>query len=317
VIPDITQFISTTANVGPDTAHGIVRTVVAVLVIWAVRRVVLFIVFRRVEDARRRYAWRKTTGYLGAAIGAVTLAVIWIEDVGSVATFVGLVAAGVAIALRDIVVNLAGWLYIVARRPLVVGDRIQIGTYAGDVIDIRLFAFTILEIRNWVEADQSTGRVVHIPNGQLLREPLANYNQGFSHIWNEIPVLLTFESNWRRGKELLEEIAREHAESLSQTAEQKLREASKRFMIYYTKLTPAVYTTVSQSGVLLTIRYLTQPQRRRVTEAEMWEDILTRFAESPDIEFAYPTTRFFDHVRETMSPDLPGSPVAAGPERDK
>ncbi len=261
-MPDIAELISSTANVGPDTAHRIVQTIITILVIWAVRRVVLFVVFRRVEDVRHRYGWRKVSGYLGATIVAVTLALIWFRGIGSLATFAGLFAAGIAIALRDIFVNLAGWLYIVARRPLVVGDRIQVGSFCGDVIDIRLFAFTILEIRNWVDADQSTGRVVHIPNGQLLQNPLANYNQGFSHIWNEIPILLTFESNWKKGKELLEQIAREHAENLGHDAEAKLREASKRFMIYYTKLTPAVYTKVSQSGVLLTISYLTKPQRR-------------------------------------------------------
>jgi len=315
-MPEITQFISSAANVGLETAYRIVWTIIAIVGIWAARRIVLFVVFRRVEDARRRYGWRKVSGYLGATIGAVALALIWLQGIGSLATFAGLFAAGIAIALRDIIVNLAGWLYIVARRPLVVGDRIQVGDFCGDVIDIRLFAFTILEIRNWVDADQSTGRVVHVPNGQTLMQPLANYNQGFSHIWNEIPVLLTFESNWKKAKELLEQIAREHAENLSSDAEQKLREASKRFMIYYTKLTPAVYTKVSQSGVLLTIRYLTQPQQRRTTEAAMWEDILTRFAEASDIEFAYPTTRFFDHIRETMSPDLSGAPATGGAETE-
>lgn len=61
------------------------------------------------------------------------------------------------------------------KRPFDVGDRIQIAGFAGDVVDIRIFEFTLLEIGNWVDADQSTGRVVHIPNQKLLTEPIANY----------------------------------------------------------------------------------------------------------------------------------------------
>ncbi len=293
-MPDITGFIQSSAHVGPNTAQNILLSVAAILLLWAIRRVVLAVVFRRTEDARARYAWRKVSGYFAAAIGAIVLAFVWFEDVGSLATFAGLVAAGVAIALRDIVSNLAGWLYIVTRRPLAVSDRIQIGNHAGDVIDIRIFAFTILEIGNWVEADQSTGRVVHIPNGELLRQPLANYTQGFSHIWNEIPVLITFESDWRKAKEILGEIVREHAESLSKEAQQRLREASKRFMIFYARLTPTVYTSVRESGVLLTLRYLCKPRSRRTTEQVMWESILTEFSKEPAIDFAYPTRRFYD-----------------------
>lgn len=67
------------------------------------------------------------------------------------------------------------WLFILWRRPFELGDRIQIGEDAGDVIDSRIFQFTILEIGNWVAADQSTGRLIHIPNQSVFTTPLANH----------------------------------------------------------------------------------------------------------------------------------------------
>ncbi len=103
----------------------------------------------------------------------------------------GLFTAGLAIALKDPLTNLAGWLFIVFRKPFIVGDRIQIGPHAGDVVDIRPFQFTILEIRNWVDADQSTGRMIHLPNAKVFVEAQANYSLGFNYIWNEIVVRLT------------------------------------------------------------------------------------------------------------------------------
>ena len=88
-----------------------------------------------------------------------------------------------------------------------------------DVIDQRLFRFTLLEIGNWVEADQSTGRVIHVPNSWVFTEDIANYTAGFSYIWNELPVLVTFESDWRRAKRLLQSIADElHCDESEQAA---------------------------------------------------------------------------------------------------
>src|SRR3989442_7605528 len=86
-------------------------------------------------------------------------------------------------------VNLAGWVFIIWRSPFALGDRIQIGQHAGDVIDVRLFQFTLNEIGNWVQADQSTGRIIHIPNGKVLTEVIANYSEGVQYIWHEIPSL--------------------------------------------------------------------------------------------------------------------------------
>lgn len=190
------------------------------------------------------------------------------------ATFLGLASAGLAIALRDPVINLAGWAFILWRRPFDVGDRIQIGEHAGDVIDVRIFQFTLMEIGNWVAADQSTGRIIHVPNGRIFSEVLANYSKGFQYIWNEIPVLVTFESDWEKAKALLQEIADRHAAHLSQSAEERVRRAASRFMIKYSQLTPTVYTQVEASGVLLTIRYLCEPRWRRSSAHAIWEDVL-------------------------------------------
>jgi small-conductance mechanosensitive channel len=169
---------------------------------------------------------------------------------------------------------------------------------AGDVVDLRIFQFTLLEIGNWVDADQSTGRIIHIPNGKVFTEVLANYSKGFQYIWNEIPVLITFESNWEKAKEILQKIGSKHAEHLSESAKKKLRDAARKFLIFYSKLTPTVYTSVKDSGVLLTMRYLCEPRRRRGSEHAIWEDILCEFNKCPDYDFAYPTQRFFNSLRE-------------------
>ena len=101
-----------------------------------------------------------------------------------------------------------------SRKPFKVGDRIEIDQITGDVIDIRIFQFSVVEVGNWIDADQSTGRIVQVPNSKVLREALANYQIGFEYIWHEIPVLITFESDWKKAKGLLQKIANDNVENL-------------------------------------------------------------------------------------------------------
>lgn len=280
-------------GLGVDLQYKLLISAILVLVLVFARRGVLRVVDRKVEDPRLRYRWSKSSAYTASVIGLLLLAQIWFTAIRDVGTFLGLLSAGVAIALKDLVADLAGWIFILWRRPFDPGDRIQIGDHAGDVVDIRIFAFTIMEIGNWVDADQSTGRIIHLPNALVFSQPMANYTASFPFLWNELPVLVTFESDWRKAKKVLLEIAVEEGTETSREAERTLRATSKRFLIHYTKLTPVVYTAVQDSGVLLTIRYLTQPRQRRGTAQAMWERILDAFADAPDMDFAYPTQRVY------------------------
>ncbi len=269
----------------------LVATLLIVGGLWLVQRVILALVYRGAQDPRVRYKWRKTITYFALLVGLLLVGHTWIVHVGSLATFLGLFTAGLAISLKDIVQNLAGWAFIVWSRPFDVGDRVQVGSHAGDVIDLHLFQFTLNEIGNWVDADQSTGRIIHVPNGKVLSEPVVNYDKGFRYIWSEIPVTVTFESNWKKAKQILERIAAQHAEQLTDQVEKELLEASRQYLIAYTKLTPIVYVRVMDHGICLTIRYLIRSRFRRGSENAVWQEVLDAFAAEPDIDFAYPTAR--------------------------
>jgi len=295
---NLAEWIKEVLGLSPGVQLKIFASLVIALILRIIYSLIIKIVRRRTENVRIRYSWRKILGYIVIILGIFLIGRLWFSGFHSIATYLGLLSAGIAIALKDVVSNFAGWLFIISRRPFSAGDRIQIGEYSGDVIDLRIFQFTLLEIGNWVNADQSTGRIIHIPNGIVLNEPLTNYSKGFQYIWNEVPILITFESNWEKAKKILQKIANENAEHLTKAAERRIKEASKKFMIFYSKLTPIVYTSVEGSGVLLTIRYLCEPQRRRGSEQAIWEDILREFALHNDIDFAYPTQRFYSHQVE-------------------
>jgi small-conductance mechanosensitive channel len=276
----------------------VVATLGTLVVLWLARWIVLTFVQPRLSRPRTRYVWRKTATYLAIGLSVLLVGRIWFSGFSDVATFLGLLSAGVAVALRDWIANFFGWVYLITWRPFSVGDRIEIGEVAGDVIDIGLFATSLLEIGNWVQADQSTGRVVQVPNGKVMVEPVANYTAGLHYVWHELPVMVTFESDWKAAKAILLELATEASKETVAEAERDLRETSKKWLITYRTLTPIVYTRVADSGVVLTIRYLTPPRRRRGTEEALWEAILEAFGARDDLDFAYPTRRLYDHALE-------------------
>ena len=292
-----------------QTQYRLAASIVVLLLLLVLRKLVLKLVWKGAEGYRIRYQWRKGTSYAAFFLAVLLLGRIWFEEFASIATFLGLLTAGLAIALKDLLVNLAGWLFIVWRRPFEVGDRIQVGEHAGDVIDLRIFQFTLMEIGKWVHADQNTGRIIHVPNGTVFTMPVLNYSRGwFDYIWNEIPILVTFESNWERAKEHLDRIAASRAEHLSDAARKKMDAASEKYMIITPNLDPVVYTSVEESGVLLTIRYLCEPHRRRESTQQMWEDILRVFRQADDIDFAYPTQRFYNNPVEGKPGTTPAAP---------
>lgn len=278
------------------TQSQLVLTAVWIVGLVVVRATVLAVVKRRIDDPSIWYRTRKFLTYLVMLVGAIVVIALWVEGSG-IATYIGFLTAGLAIALSDVLKNLAGWLYIVIRRPFRLGERIEISRHKGDVVDIRAFRFTLFEIgTERVDAEQPTGRLLHIPNGTLFTEPVANYTEGFRYLWHEVPVLITFESDWEAAEQILLDVIVDLTPDRSElAAASQIRQSADLYRIGITALDPAVFLSVRDSGVLLTARFVVAVGRNRSTEQAVWKGFLKAIADRPDIELAYPTIRTHLH----------------------
>ncbi|MDD5069766.1 MAG: mechanosensitive ion channel [Candidatus Omnitrophica bacterium] len=247
------------------------------------------IINRRVIDVKAKYLIRKNVVYLLHFLTIIFVVFVWLQNLNSLTIFFSVVGAGMALALQEVVLCVAGWFLIMVRRQFDVGDRVELGGVKGDVIDIRVFQTSLLEIGNWVCADQSTGRIVNIPNSAMFKKEHYNYNRGFEYIWNEISILVTFETDWRRAKEIMLTHGRLIAEGMDALAARRIKNMTKQYMIYYEKLTPIVYVDIKDSGILLVLRYLTDARKRRSTQDTLSQAILDDFQKEDSINFAYPT----------------------------
>lgn len=293
----ILRIISEVLGISEDASVKLLLSVAAVIILGILQFAILKAALRNVTDTGVRYKWGKTTRFIVAIIGLLIIGRIWFEGVGAIGTYIALVAAGLVIVLREPVQDIAGFLFIMWRHPFRLGDRIAIkdpiGVLKGDVIDQGLFKFTLMEIGEWVDADQSTGRVVHVSNHRVFVGHVFNYTGGFKYIWNEVTVRLAFESNWRKARELMLEIATRYSAEITAKAEQEMIEAASTYYLNYSILTPTVYIDMKEYGITLTIRYLTDPRRRRGTQQQITEAILDMIDDHEDIIWAYPTSRVY------------------------
>jgi len=292
------QWIAENLHIAPEYQVSIVKSIVIVLALIIIRSIVLKVADRRLKDEQAFYRFQKTTQYIFWLFLTILVGRIWFQGIESLATFFGLVSAGIAIALKDPIVNLAGWIFIFWEKPFGVGERIEIGGVKGDVIDITAFQFSILEIGGEDRPEVNTGRIVSIPNNKVFIEKLANYERSFPFIWDQLCTQVTFESDWQRAKEIFERLGEKYSKKYSQQEINNFKQASKHLFFSFKDFSPMVHTTVKDCGIEIALRFIVEPRLKRSTRTKIWEEILKEFAKDSKIDFAYPTRRIYNNLTE-------------------
>lgn len=279
--------------------------VAAVVLMRLGRRLVL----RLSDDPTRRFQTSRLIGRVLVAVTIGGLVLIWVEEGRDILAAIILVGTGFAIALREPLLSAVGRLSIALRTTYEPGDRIEVNGVRGDVIDIRLMHTVMMEVGGWVGADQSSGRLVHIPNNWVYQHAVYNFTHGFQFIWNELSVVLTFRSDWEAAERILRTLADESAEIVAQQATQQLRDLSRELLIHYSILTPFVYVDLTQAGIRLTLRYLCDVRKRRGTAHAFTVRMLQEFRQHPDIELAYPMRGFVPYGGPSAEEPPPNRPA--------
>jgi small-conductance mechanosensitive channel len=270
--------------------------------------------YKFIKESKNLYYLRKIIGFSAGLMIVVIILLNFVGDFGSISSVIGLAGAGLAIALQDPIVSLVGWFLIIGKAGITVGDRVEINNVKGDVIDIGLLRTTVLEVGNWVGGEQSTGRVVFFPNSFIFKSHFFNYSTGNSLIWDEVHITVTYESDWKRAQEIIENVAHPICKEFVEKAKVSQAEVSRRFHINLGTLTPYVYVSIVESGVDLVLRYLTEIRRRRSSRDQICREVLGAFDSESRIDLVHPTRKSSAETR--VPPAAPGI-VAALPQPEK
>jgi len=257
----------------------------AVLVgLYIINRYTMRIIRKKEYDPAKHFTLQKIVKFVVMTLFFISLPIIWQGSSSKILSSIGFITAGLAIAMRDVILNVIGYLYILNGSPFKIGDRIEISEQIGDVIDIRLLQFSILEVGKRVNGEQSTGRIIHIPNMFVFNFPLANYEKGFKFIWNELMIPIDRNSNWELAKELIYKLVEEQNAEIIEEAQAQIDAAGKDYLIYYANLTPIIYTEFKDNKIILTVRYLCEPRKARMTEHVLWEALLKMLKQYEEIQ---------------------------------
>jgi len=255
---------------------GIVTTTVTLAVLFFLRSLILRFIYRRVLNQALRLTWKRNTMYATMIVAAMLILPAWLTSLQELAAFLALFGAGTLIVMKEVILNISGWFYIIFRKPFEIGNRISVKGVTGDVLDIRLASFSILEINGNVRGGQSTGRIVSVPNSLLFVEPVANASKEFLFSWDELTFTLARFSDLEKAEAILGNISASFIESITEQ-DSRIRQSQDEYAIRFRSLTPGVFVEVAQGQVQLTLRYLAEPRQIRQNRHLLWKHIIMEF----------------------------------------
>ena len=232
---------------------------------------------RYVKDAQTRYRIRKVSGLISYLVIILFLTIVFRNRLGGFAIALGVAGAGIAFALQEVIGSIAGWAAISFANFYETGDRIQLGGIKGDVIDIGVLRTTLMELGEWVKSDLHTGRIVRIANSFVFKEPVFNYSGDFPFLWDEITVPVTYASDHRLAREILEKIIHTVIEEYSAYAKRAWKDVVKKYMVEEAMIDPVVTLVCTDNWIEFTVRYITDYKLRRATKNRLFGLILDEF----------------------------------------
>lgn len=198
----------------------------------------------------------------------------------------GVLGAGIAVALQDLFKNMVGGIVLLVSKNYRVGDRIEVNSRTGDVIDIGILYTSILEIKQWISGDQPTGRIVTFPNSCVLSDAVYNYNKDHSFIWDEITIPLTYGSDWKEAISKILNIVSRETEQNTQRAKAGIDQLGKKYFLHQRAIKPAVFLSPTDNWITIHIRYVSEARERRDLYNKLNHLILEEIQNSKNIKIA-------------------------------
>ncbi|MFW2377188.1 mechanosensitive ion channel family protein [Cellulophaga baltica] len=250
---------------------------IAKLVLWIVVIVASIsflrkVLKKRIADLAIRYKAQKGVEIIGYVLIALLILISFtVKNLEDYTIIIGLFTAGITFTLQELILSIAGSFYIFFVRVYKPGDRIEINGIKGDVIDIDSIYTTLMEMGEWVSSDNYSGRIVKISNAFVFKGPIKNYSMDFPFVWDELNILITYESDLELAKKIVQEQAELLLADYTEKSTAKWEEMVERYYIEDSKLAPSIAINLTDNWVAINLRYITDYKRRRATKHELLE----------------------------------------------
>lgn len=206
-----------------------------------------------------------------------------IQALGISAGFLGMV---VGWSLQAPVTGVAAWLMLILKRPFRIGQRVIIAGIKGDVLDITLTHVILNQVGGTVAGEERSGRSVLIPNAILFNQTITNYTLDEEYILSEVPVRVTFQSDWEEAEKILVDAAIQVTANTVQVLGVK----------------PFIRVQLFEAGLLMRLRYNTTPEGYEQDAHNIVKIVHKKFNESKKVEFCYPHSEVLYSLKNPPPP---------------
>ncbi len=229
---------------------------------------------RTISDNALRYKARKVARVIGYVLVVLLAIVTFTGKVQYFTIAVGLVSAGLAFALQEVILSVAGWIAIYSTGIYKTGDRIEVNKIKGDVIDIGLTRTTLMEIGEWVNSDNYSGRIVQISNAFVFRGAVHNYSTDFPFVWDEINLPVRYGSDLDIARQIVLETATKHLSGYAEFAREHWTGLVKKYLIEDANVAPTLSLKLTDNWIELNLRYVVDYKQRRSSKTALYTDLL-------------------------------------------
>ena len=250
-------------------AQLILWIIVILVVNWLVKRGIN----KKIEDNSMRYTARKITGLVSYGLILLLVVITFSGNVQYFTITIGFISAGIAFALQEIILSVAGWIAIFSSNIYKPGDRIEINGVKGDVIDISITKTTLMEIGAWIKSDNYSGRIVQISNAYVFKGAINNYSTDFPFVWDEINLPVKYGSDIQLTYKIINDIAQESLLGYANFAKEHWKQMVQKYLIENAKVEPTLTMLLNDNWIEFNLRYVVDFKKRRVTKHKLFTDI--------------------------------------------
>ena len=221
---------------------------------------------RNLPDSNTRYKSQKGIEVLGYLFIALLTVSYFTGNIKDFALAIGLLTAGITITLQELILSIAGSVYIFLVKVYKPGDRIEINGIKGDVIDIDSVYTTMMEIGEWVSSDNYSGRIVKLSNSFVFKGPVYNYSRDFPFIWDEFNLPIRYGSDIELAKEIIIRIASEQLSDYVEDSLSQWKTVVDKYYIEDAEVRPTLALSMTDNWVQFNLRYIVDYKKRRYTK---------------------------------------------------
>lgn len=242
--------------------------------------------FRYVHDARRRYQFlllRRVVMWIAIII---IIVLTFATQLGSAVTFAGLITAGVAVALQNVIVSVVAYFFLIGKYGIRVGDRVQIADVTGEVVDIGLVRMHIMELGGPGDS-QPTGRVVAFSNSIVFQPTSGVFKQipGTNFIWHEMKLTLAAETDYHTARERITKTVEDALEQYKPSIEAQRQMMERNLStISQAELHPRVRLHYTASGIEVTVRFPVELAKASEIDEHLMKEVLASLDREPKLK---------------------------------